>query len=379
MVQTPLEREKRGLQDPAERDEVAAWAAGLEAMHARIADRFTRPEPRQRALAYVKGRWSPIEHKNGWPLAEPAGEATPDGMQRLLATAQGAADRVRDDLRTYVLEHVADPQAVLVFDETGFLNKGAQSVGVQRPYAGTAGRLEHGPIGVLLAYASPTGRTCIDRELYVPRVWADEAERRQEAGGPEAVTFATTPQLAPGMLARAWTAGVRAPWGTGEAVYGSDPGLRHQREEEPQPSVLAVRSHELTWISAGAQLRPVTVAQVAATIPRGHWPRLSVGDEAKGPRLDEWALKPLVGPVDPAWGRWLWVRRSPSAPVELADDVVWGPVDTPLAEMVRVAGRRWAIEERFETANGEVGLDQYAVRRWRGWYRPITLALLAHA
>jgi SRSO17 transposase len=213
----------------------------------------------------------------------------------------------------------------------------------------------------------------------VPQVWADDAERRREAGVPEEVTFAPKPQLAQGMLTRAWAAGVRAPWVTGDEVYGSDPGLRRRLEEERQPAVLAVRSNELTWISTGARLRHVTVAQVAATIPRGHWQRLSAGDGAKGPRLYDWALNPLVGPVDPAWGRWLLVRRSPSDPVELAYYVVWGPVHTPLAEMVRVAGSRWAIEESFETAKGEVGLDQYEVRRWSGWYRHITLALLAHA
>lgn len=311
----------------------------------------------------MKGLLSSLARKNGWPLAEQAGEAAPDGMQRLLATSPWDAERGRDDLRTDVLEHVADPQAVLVFDATGFLKKGPKSVGVPRQYSGTAGRIEHCHIGVFLAYASPKGRTFIDRELYVPPVWADDAERRREAGVPEEVTFATK----------------RAPWGTGDEVYGSDPGRRRRREEERQPAVLAVRRTELTWISTGACLRHMTVAPVAAKIPRGHWQRLSAGDGANGPRLDDGALHPLVGPVDPAWGRWLWVRRSPSDPVELAYDVVWGPVHTPLAEMVRVAGSRWAIEESFETANGEVGLDQDDVRRWSGGSRHITRALLAHA
>jgi SRSO17 transposase len=379
MVQTIIAQGELGPQDQAELEEVAAWAVGLEAMHARIADRFPRPEPRQRALAYLKGLLSPVERKNGWQLAEQAGEATPDGMQRLLATYQWSAELVRDDLRTYVLEHLSDPQAVLVFDETGFLKKGTKSVGVQRQYSGTAGRIENCQIGVFLAYASPKGRTFVDRELYLPQAWAADADRRREAGVPEEVTFATKPQLAQRMLARALAAGGRAPWVTGDEVYGSDPGLRHWLEEQRQPYTLAVRSNELVWISTGAQLRRVTVAQAAAMLPRSHWQRLSAGDGAKGPRIYDWALQPLVAPADLGWGRWLLVRLSLREPPALAYDVVYGPVETTVVEMVRVAGSRWAIAEIFETAKGEVGLDHYEVRRWAGWYRHITLALLAHA
>jgi SRSO17 transposase len=379
MVQSRAEWERLKPPDQAELEEVAAWAAGLEAMHAQIAERFTRPEPRSRALAYLQGLLSAVERKNGWQLAEQAGDRTPDGMQRLLATYQWDADLVRDDLRRYVLEHLSDPQAVLVIDETGFLKKGTRSVGVQRQYSGTAGRIENCQIGVFLAYASPKGRTFIDRELYLPKAWADDAERCREAGVPDAVTFATKPQLAQRMLARALTAGVCAPWITADEVYGSDPRLRRWLEDHKQPHVLAVRSNELVWNSTGAAVRQVTASEVAAAIPRGYWRRLSAGEGAKGPRLYDWALKPLVAPIDPGWGRWLLVRRRLSKLTELAYYVVFGRVDTPLAEIVRVAGSRWAIEESFETAKGEVGLDQYEVRRWTGWYRHMTLALLAHA
>jgi SRSO17 transposase len=379
MGQERTPQERREPHVDTEVEEVTAWAAGLEAMHARLARHFTRPEPRQRALAYLKGLLSPVERKNGWQLAEQAGDPTPDGMQRLLATYQWDADLVRDDLRTYVVEHLADPQAVLVFDETGFLKKGIKSVGVQRQYSGTAGRVENCQIGVFLAYASSTGRTFIDRELYVPKTWAHDLARRQEAGVPDEVAFATKPQLAQRLLARALTAGVRVPWVTGDEVYGSDPGLRRWLEEEQQAYVLAVRSNERVWCSTGARVRHGTVAALTATIAPQAWQRLSAGEGAKGPRLYDWAVKPLVGPVDPAWGRWLLVRRSLSTPTELAYYLVCGPVTTPLAEMVRVAGSRWAIEECLETAKGEVGLDHYEVRRWTGWYRHITLALLAHA
>jgi len=379
MVQRIAAAEELQPQDQRELAEVVAWAAGLEEMHARIAERFTRPESRQRALAYLKGLLSPVERKNGWQLAEQAGDATPDGMQRLVATYQWDAELVRDDLQTYVLAHVGDPQAVLVVDETGFLKKGTKSVGVQRQYSGTAGRIENCQIGVFLAYASSSGRTFLDRALYLPKTWAADADRRREAGVPEEVTFATKPALAQRMLARALAAGVRAPWVTGDEVYGSDPGLRGWLEEQWQSYVLAVRSNERMWISTGARLRQLTAAQVAARLRDRDWQRLRAGDGAKGPRIYDWALTPLVGPVNPAWGRWLLVRRRVSEPTEVAYYVVFAPVGTPLAEIVRAAGSRWAIEESFETAKGEVGLDHYEVRSWTGWYRHITLALLAHA
>jgi SRSO17 transposase len=282
-------------------------------------------------------------------------------------------------LQVYVLEQLDDSQAVLVLDETGFLNKGAKSVGVQRQYSGTAGRIENCQIGVFLAYASPKGRTFIDRELYLPQTWAAGRERRQEAGVPDEVSVATKPPLAQRMLRRVREAGIRVPWVTADEVYGSDPELRQWLEDQRQPYVVAVRANERVWISTGARLRQMLAAQVATKIPPGQWERLSAGKGTKGPRLYDWALKPLVGPVDPAWGSWLLVRRSLSAPTEVAYSVVCGPVGTPLAEMVRVAGSRWAIAESFETAKGEVGLDQYEVRSWTGWYRHITLALLAHA
>jgi SRSO17 transposase len=373
------DREERTSPDQAERDEVTAWAAGIEAMHARIIDRFMRPEPRRRALAYVRGLLGPVERKNGWQLAEQAGDATPDGMQRLLATYQWDADLVREDLRTYVLEHLGDPGAVLVIDETGFLKKGTKSVGVQRQYCGTAGRVENCQIGVFLAYSSPMGRTFIDRELYLPQSWALAFDRRREAGVPDEVTFATKPQLAQRLLARALAAGVRVPWVTADEVYGSDAVLRRWLEAQPQPYVLAVRANERVWISTGARLRQVTAAQGAALLRRGAWQRLSAGEGTKGLRLYDWALQPLVGPSEPGWGRWLLMRRKLSEPTALAYDVVCGPIDTPIAEMVWVAGSRWAIEESVETAKGEVGLDHYEVRRWTGWYRHMTLALFAHA
>lgn len=355
--------------------EVAAWAKGIEGMHARIAGRFRRPEPRRRVLAYLKGLLSPVERKNGWQLAEQAGDQTPDGVQRLLATYDWDADLVRDDLQNYVIEHLGHPQGVLVVDETGFLKKGTKSVGVKRQYSGTAGRIENCQIGVFLAYTSLKGRAFLDRELYLPQEWAEDEARRQEAGVPEEVSFQTKPQLARAMLERALERGVPFAWVTGDEVYGSDRRLRVWLEQQEWAHVLAVKSNESLW----AGWRQVRADRLAGQVPQEEWVRLSAGDGAKGPRFYDWIRVPIRPWKAPGKGYWLLARRSIAKPDELAYYVCFGPAETTLEELVRVAGTRWAIEESFESAKGQVGLDQYEVRRWVGWYRHITLALLAHA
>jgi SRSO17 transposase len=378
MKGTQIEQDGDGRQQPA-LEEVKEWAAGLEAMHARIAARFMRAEPRRRALAYLKGLLGRVERKNGWQLAEYAGDSTPDGMQRLLASYQWDADQVRDDLRVYVLEHLSEPEAVLIVDETGFLKKGDKSVGVQRQYSGTAGRIENCQIGVFLTYASRQGSAFLDRELYLPQEWAGDRARRQEAGVPEEVVFQTKPQLAQRMLERAFAAGVRAAWVTADEVYGSDRPLREWLEGQRQAYVLAVRSREMVPIASRMGVWSVAVAEVAAGLAEAAWQPLSAGEGAKGLRWSEWAQVPLARQGHADWGYWLLLRRSLAEPGEVHYYLVAGPAETSLAAMVQVAGRRWAIEGGLEAAKGEVGLDQYEVRRWTGWYRHITLALLAHA
>jgi SRSO17 transposase len=370
-------RQQVGAETAAAVATAASWADGLAALHARVARRFARAEPRRRALAYLRGLLSPVERKNGWQLAEQAGEATPDGMQHLLARADWDADEVRDDLRAYVVEHLGDAQAVLVVDETGFLKKGTKSVGVQRQYSGTAGRIENCQIGVFLAYASPQGRTFLDRELYLPKEWAADRERRQEAAVPATVAFQTKPQLARAMLERVLAAGVPFTWVTGDEVYGGDRRLRLWLEERQVPHVLAVKRTEPLWTRTS--WRQVAAKTLAAGVADADWERLSAGEGAKGPRVYDWARVPIRALPEPGWDYWLLVRRSVADPTDLAYYVCFGPAGTPLTELVRVAGSRWAIEESFETAKGEVGLDHYEVRRWPGWYRHITLALLAHA
>ena len=364
------------------RDEVAEvvrWSEGIERVHACIAGRFRRPEPRRRALDYLKGLLSPVERKNGWQLAERAGDATPYGVQRLLSTCRWDADLVRDDLKGYVMEHLGGADGVLVVDETGFLKKGNKSVGVQRQYSGTAGRIENSQVGVFLAYASAKGRTLLDRELYLPRVWADDRERRVEAGVPESVGFQTKPQLALRMLERAVESGVPFGWVAGDEVYGSDRNLRLWLEREGIPHVLAIKRNEKLWAVTEKGPRQVRADVLASQVEKSHWVRCSAGDGAKSPRIYDWTAVDIRPLREPGKGYWLLVRRSVARPEELAYYVCYGQAGTTLEELVRVAGIRWAIEECFEEAKGQVGLDQYEVRRWDGWYRHITLAMLAHA
>ena len=351
-------------------DEVAGWARGLDVLMGRIAPRFGRVEPRRRARAYLKGLLAPVERKNGWQLAEVAGDRTPDGVQDFLARMRWDADLVRDDLRAYVVEHLGDPGAVLVLDETGFVKKGTRSVGVQRQYSGTAGRIENCQVGVFLGYASRHGHALIDRALYLPESWARDRARRATAGVPEAVAFATKPKLGRAMLARALDAGVPCAWVAGDSVYGSDSALRRFIERRGRGYVLAV---------TGAQrLGRKPVADWLDDVPADGWQRLSAGAGAKGPRLYDWAFLPCRGAAA-GWQKGLLVRRKIAEPDELTFYLTLAPAATPLTELVRVAGTRWTIEACFEAAKGEVGLDHYEVRSWTGWHRHVTLAMLAHA
>ena len=359
--------------------EVARWAEGIERVHACIAGRFRRPEPRRRALAYLRGLLSPVERKNGWQLAEQAGDGTPDGVQRLLYNYRWEAGLVRDDLSDYVVEHLGCADGVVVVDETGFLKKGEKSVGVQRQYSGTAGRIENCQIGVFLAYAGANGRALLDRELYLPQVWSEDWERRREAGVPESVRFRTKPQLAQLMLGRVLESGVPFAWFTGDEVYGSDRKLRLWLEREEIPHVMAIKSNEKLWALTDKGPLPVRADRLASGVAESGWVRCSAGNGAKGPRVYDWAAVEIRPLREPGKGHWLLARRSIARPEELAYYVCFGQAETTLEELVRVAGTRWTIEECFEEAKGEVGLDQYEVRRWDGWYRHITLAMLAHA
>src|SRR5215217_5955789 len=352
------------------RSKAEHWAEELKAVAGRIAPQFGRAEPRRRALTYLQGLLAPLERKNGWHLAEAAGDCSPHGMQEFLSRVHWDADALRDDLRAYVVEHLGDDDAVLVLDETGFLKKGAKSAGVHRQYSGTAGRIENCQIGVFLAYATRHGHALIDRALYLPKTWTDDPSRCRNAGIPDEVTFTTKPKIGRAMLDRALAAHLPFAWVTGDSVYGADSALRRSIEAAGKGYVLSVTSAQRL------SLRPVE--DWAKTVPESGWTRLSAGDGAKGPRLYDWAHVPFRGARE-GWQKALLVRRALEKPDELSFYLTLAPEGTELATLVQVAGSRWTIEACFEAAKGEVGLDEYEVRSWTGWHRHVTLAMLAPA
>ena len=357
---------------------VEGWATEFERLCERIGPRFVRPEVRRRAAGFLRGLLGGVERKNGWQLAEHASEMTPDGMQRLLTSARWDADALRDDVRAYIVEQLGDPGGVLVVDETGFLKKGNKSAGVQRQYSGTAGRIENCQVGVFLAYASGKGRALVDRELDLPKGWATDVDRRTEAHVPERVGFQTKPQLAQAMLERAVEVGVPAGWVTADEVYGGDGRLRAWLEEQDLAYVLAVKATQPLWADGEQGPAEVAARELVARLPAGAWRRLSAGDGARGPRVYDWARVGLTRPGWPGHGFWLLARRRLSDG-ELAFYVCFGPARTSLAELVRIAGIRWAVEECFQAAKDQVGLDHYQVRRYDAWYRHVTLVLVAQA
>jgi SRSO17 transposase len=323
----------------------------------------------------LAGLLSPAERKNSWQLAEINGAANPYGFQHLLGRADWDPELLRDTLRSYVTDYLADEHSVGVVDETGFLKKGIHSAGVARQYSGTAGKIENCQIGVFLAYASTHGHTLLDRELYLPQEWTDDRERCRRAGIPEQRAFATKPALALQMLRRTFEAGLKLAWVTGDSIYGDDRALRQWLESRPQPYVLAVSGKETVWLAAHQR----QVKTILAELPADGWETLSAGAGSKGLRWYDWRRLELSEPPASGFKRFLLVRRSISDPSELTGYIVFARAGTRLAELVRVAGMRWTVEESIQTAKGEVGLDQYEVRSWTGWYRHITLAMWASA
>ncbi|HEY0495517.1 MAG TPA: IS701 family transposase [Kutzneria sp.] len=354
--------------------------AELDRVHERIAGRFTRSEPRARVREYVSGLVAGLERKNGWTLAERAGETCPDGMQRLLRRADWDVDGVRDDVRDYVVEHLGDPHGVLIGDETGFVKKGRRSAGVQRQYSGTAGRTENCQIGTFLAYASRHGHALIDRELYLPESWTGDRDRCRAAGVPDEVEFATKPRQLIAMLARALEAGVPFAWVTADEVYGQAGYLRDWLEERDLAYVLVVRSVDLVTTAQGDR---VAAREAVAAVPARAWRRLSAGAGAHGPREYDWARISIRADWRAGRGHWLMARRSLTANSkgehEIAYYLCYGPRRSTLVDLAWVAGSRWHVEECFQQAKNEAGLDHYQVRSWRAWYAHITLSMLALA
>ena len=338
----------------------SGWQAYLHEVAQCLRPSFGRRESWQRAVAYIEGLLSTTERKNAWQLAEVSGDATPYGIQHLLGRASWQPDQLRDALYAYVVAHLGDRDAVLVVDETGFLKKGTQSAGVARQYSGTAGKVENCQIGVFVAYASRLGQTLLDRALYLPASWTQDAARCQRAGIAPEVEFATKPELAKAMLERAFASGVPASWVVGDSVYGDARPLRLWLEGQAKAYVLAVSGKERVEV----QGRWCSVHSVLAGLDEGAWQRLSAGSGSKGPRFYDWQCVRLTAPSQAGWWRCLLVRRSLKADGKLTAYAVYARCETDLATLVWVAGRRWCVEMCFESAKGEVGLDEYEVRRW---------------
>jgi SRSO17 transposase len=359
--------------------EVVGWAQALVRLHAQMASRFARPEPFHRALAYLQGILSCVERKNGWQLAEHAREANPYGMQRLLSQAVWDVDGVRDDLRNFVIEHLGDLYAVLVIDETSFPKCGRKSAGVKRQYCGTTGDLENCQVGVFLSYVTVKGHTLIDRELYLPLKWIQDRERCREAAIPPTVRFQTKPELARLMVERIHHAHIPISWVVADTVYGSNEDLRTWLEANQYPFVLAVGCKEAIGIQTAEGRKLILVRNVEALLLHAQeWQRLSMSHGTKGPRIFDWAAVPILHKWEDDGQHALLIRRCVDDPSKKTYYLVFAPQGTPLSEMVKAIGARWHVEEHFENGK-DLGMDHYEVRSFIGWYRHITLVLLALA
>jgi SRSO17 transposase len=352
------------------------WQTEFSAVIDRIAPRFARYEPLRHAAELIAGMVSGLDRKNCWTIAEHRGSATPDGLQHLLARASWDADSVRNDLRDYVIDALGDPGAILVVDETGDVKKGVRSVGVQRQYSGTAGRVENSQVAVYLTYAAPRGHALIDRALYLPRSWTEDPARCTDAGIPDGQRgFATKPTLAATLIDRAVAAKIPAAWVAGDEVYGADPRLRARVRSHGLGYVMAIAANRRVPTHAG----PIRVDALPALIPAHAWQKHSAGAGAHGPRLYSWAWFRLLSEDHTDTGHHHLLIRRNDATGEHAYLRCYSPRPVPLRTLVTVAGQRWRIEESFQAAKGLVGLDQHQVRRWNSWHRWTTLAMLAHA
>lgn len=335
--------------------------------------RFARAATRRRVRAFLLGLMAGLPRANCWTVAEHAGDTNPHGMQRLLSRAVRDADAVRDDLRGYVVDSLGTAGAVLVVDETGDLKTGTRTVGVQRQYTGTAGRIENSQVAVYLAYGSDRGHAFIDRALYLPASWTGDPARCAVAGVPEGTGFATKPALARRLLTAAFDAGVQAGWVAGDEVYGNDPKLRADLAHRGVGYVLAVAKNHPVATGIGTR----TAVELAVRLPENSWQAVSAGAGSKGHRFYDWALIDTIDSDLP--GRhWLLVRRNQTTG-EYAFYRAHHPRPVPLAALVRVAGRRWTVEETIQTSKELTALDQHQVRTWTSWHRWTILAMLAHA
>lgn len=354
-----------------------AWEQELAELKARILSVFGRSEVRQTASSFLDGLLSGVERKTGWLLAEQAGLERPYRMQSLLGRSRWDADSLRTHVQSYVIDALGDAGGVLVVDETGFVKKGRHSVGVARQYSGTAGRIENCQIGVFLGYAGPYGQALIDRRLYLPKDWAEDAGRRAKAQVPADVAFATKPELAREMIGAALDAGVPCAWVLGDAVYGSDSRLRRMLEDRRQPYALAVCSNQCLRFVTHEGLVQTDPAALAEALDAQAWATHAAGEGSKELRLYDWARIPLPCRCDEGFERWVLIRRSRREPDKRAYYFAFAPKGTALAELAGAAGLRWTIEECFQRAKDDLGLDHCEARSWHGWHRHMTLCMTA--
>jgi SRSO17 transposase len=365
--------EKDALPDGAvTEDDLRAWDAEFSNICELISPLFYRADSRAHAVRYLRGLLAPLERKNGWTISEFTGLREPKALQRFLNLTQWDSDKLRDIVRDYAIGYFADPRGVLIADPTGFAKKGRKSAGVQRQYSGTLGRTGNCQIGTFLAYANTSGdRVLIDRELYIPeRSWFGDPDRCAEAGIPEDLAFRTRPQQAAGMIQRALDAQVPFAWFTADEEFGQNPGLRRFLEENGISYVMAIPKNTMITTREG---RTQAIEETAGRIRPHEWQRRACGIGSKGFRIYDWAL---ISTGEPA--RQYMIRRS-AGDGELAYYNCHNPRGEGFGELVRVAGTRWPVEESFEAAKNEAGMDNYQVRLYHAWYRHITMSMLALA
>src|SRR3954471_14971701 len=361
------------------------WALSLRDVKGRIRPLFQQERMAASAGLFLDALLGPERRKTGWMRAEAAGDPGPWRQQALLGRATWDADALRDVVRDYAIETLAEPDAVLVVGETGFLKQGKASCGVARQYTGSAGKITNCQIGVFAAYVSGKGHAFIDRALYLPKAWADDPARRAAAHVPQQIPSATKPHLARAMVERAIAAGVPFAWVVGDSIYGvSEVEMALRRAGKGYVLGVNATSQFNSW---GAKPPVVgTAAEIASTLDPSAWRRLSAGAGAKGERLFDWAYLELADleaaeynqTLSGLWTRGLLIRRN-IADGELAFFTTWCPAGTAMETLVAVEGRRWAIEDGFETAKNELGLDHNETRSWHGWHRHVSLVMLAFA
>lgn len=355
------------------------WERELTALKGRLCAVFRRSEARESCGVFIDGLLSGIERKTGWLMAEQAGLRRPWRIQALLGRSQWDCERMRDIVSGYVIEALGDDSGVLVVDDTGFLKKGQHSVGVARQYSGTAGRIENCQVGVFVAYASRFGQALLDRRLYLPESWAKDEARRKAAHIPQDVTFATKPAIARALLANALDRGVPCAWVLADAAYGGDYQTRRMLEERRQPYVLAIRSNHTLRMLTDQGLLQTDPKEMAEELSDDAWQAHPAGEGAKGLRLYDWARIALPYVVDEGYARYVLIRRSRSDPSALSYYLVFAPAEAALMELAGAAGLRWTIEECFQRAKDDLGLDHCEARSWPGWHRHMTLVMAAAA